>query len=420
VQLRKVLATALGVERIVVTSAKVEGDALVFEVRPVKNERRRCSQCGIRCPGYDSGGGLRRWRALDIGRTPVFIEALAPRVECKEHGVVVERVPWARPASTFTRTFEDVVGWCAKQMSKTAVAGLMRVAWETVGAILGRVVADAKKGKDLLDGLVRIGIDEVSYRKGHKYLTVVVDHGTGRIVWAREGRDKKTLAEFFDELGPERVGRLTHVSADAAAWIGDVVRERCPNAALCIDPFHVVAWGTEALDEVRRGVWNASRKAGERDTAKVVKGARFALLKNPENLTDRQKARLSALETLNKPLYRAYLIKEMLRLVFATKGEEGIELLHKWLAWAQRCRIPAFVKLAARIRRHRAGIEAALTHRVSNGRVEATNNQIRLLTRLAHGFHSATALIALVFLKLGGLAIDLPPRPSIGTPTNIL
>jgi transposase len=218
----------------------------------------------------------------------------------------------------------------------------------------------------------------VSYRKGHKDLTVVVDHGSGRIVWARAGRDKKTLAAFFDEPGPERIARLTHVSADAAAWIGDVVRERCPNAVLCIDPFHVVAWGTEALDEVRRGVWNASRKAGERDTAKVVKGARFALLKNPENLTDRQKVRLSALETLNKPLYRAYLIKEMLRLVFATKGEEGMKRLHKWIAWAQRCRIPAFVKLAARIRRHRDGIEAALTHRVSNGRVEATNNQIRL------------------------------------------
>ena len=204
------------------------------------------------------------------------------------------------------------------------------------------------------------------------------------------------------------------MSADAAAWIGDVVREPCPNAVLCIDPFHVVAWGTEALDEVRRGVWNASRKAGERDTAKVVKGARFALLKNPENPTDRQKVRLSALETLNKPLYRAYLIKEMLRLVFATKGEEGIKLLHTLIAWAQRCRIPAFVKLAARIRRHRDGIEAALTHRVSNGRVEATNNQIRLLTKLAHGFHSPTALIALVSLELGGLAIDLPGRPSLG------
>lgn len=412
-RLPKILAMALGVDRIVVKELTVEGDSLVLSVRPMKGERGRCSQCGRRCPGYDSGSGVRRWRALDIGRTPVFIEAQAPRVRCKEHGVVVERVPWARPRSTFTRTFEEVVGWCAQQMSKTAVAGLMRVAWETVGAILGRVVGDAKKDRDLLDGLTRIGIDEVSYRKGHNYLTVVVDHVTGRVVWVREGRDKKTLGAFFDELGAERSAGLTHVSADAAAWIGEVVKERCPNAVLCIDPFHVVAWGTEALDDVRRKVWNKSRKGGEKDTAKLVKGARYALLKNPENLTDHQKAKLSTLEKLNQPLYRAYLLKEMLRLVFATKGDEGIALLARWLAWAQRCRIEAYVKLAAKIRRHREGIEAALRHGVSNGRVEATNNQIRLLTRIAHGFHSAEALIALIFLKLGGLGIKLPARARI-------
>ena len=136
-------------------------------------------------------------------------------------------------------------------------------------------------------------------------------------------------------------------------------------------------------------------------------------MKNPENLTDRQKARLSTLETLNRPLFRAYLLKEMLRLVFATKGDEGIALLARWLAWAQRCRIAAFVELARRVRRHREGIEASLRHGISNGRVEATNNQIRLLTRVAHGFHTAAALIALVFLKLGGLAINLPTRPRL-------
>ena len=154
---------------------------------------------------------------------------------------------------------------------------------------------------------------------------------------------------------------------------------------------------------MRRGVWNASRKGGEEDTAKVVNGARFALLRNPENLTDRQKEKLSTLEALNEPLYPGYLLKELLRLVFATKGEEGVKLLRKWLAWAQRCRIPAFVNLAA-----------SLIHRVSNARVEATNNQTFLLTRLAHGFHSAATLIALVFFKLGGLAIAPGRRPSLG------
>ncbi len=298
------------------------------------------------------------------------------------------------------------------------MAALMRTAWETVGAIVERVVKDARKGRDFLDGLKRIGIDEVSYRKGHKYLIVVVDHATGRVVWVHEGRDKKTLALFFDQLGPERTARLTHVSADAAAWIGDVVRERCPNAVLCIDPYHVVAWANEALNAVRRGLWNASRRSGKKDEARTVKGARPALLKNPENLTPKQKSRLAAVKKFHAPLFRAYQLKEMLRLVFATKGEEGVELLGRWIAWVQRCRLPQFVELGRRIRRHREGIEAALRHGVSNGRVEATNNQIRLLTRIAHGFHSAAALIALVLLKLGGLAIELPAGPSF-SPTDI-
>ena len=411
--LRKVLVAALGVEGVTVEDASVKNGALVFAVRPRKKERSRCSVCGKRCPGYDAGSGVRLWRAPDVGRTLVYIEASAPRVKCREHGVVVERVPWARRASTFTRTFEDTVGWATKHMSKTAVGQLMRVAWATVGAIVGRVVTDAKKGRDPLAGLKRIGIDEVSFRKGHKYLTVVIDHDTGKLVWAREGRDKKTLEAFFDDLGQERTRNLTHVSADAASWIGSVVEDRAAQAVLCIDPFHVVAWANEALDEVRRGVWNQARRGGQAEAAKEVKGSRYALVKNPENLTDNQRVRLGVLAKLNHPLYRAYLLKELLRLAFAEKGEEGVQILAQWLAWAQRCRIPRFVELARRIRRHRAGIEASLRHRLSNGRVEATNNQVRVITRVAHGFHSAEALISLMFLKLGGLKIDLPGRPNL-------
>jgi transposase len=125
-----------------------------------------------------------------------------------------------------------------------------------------RVVADARELKDPLENLVGIGIDEISYKKGHRYLVVVVDHDSGALVWAKAGRDKKTVGAFFDELGAERCERIRLVSADAAEWIGDVVAERCPNAVCCMDPYHVVAWATKALDEVRREVWNAARKGG--------------------------------------------------------------------------------------------------------------------------------------------------------------
>lgn len=150
------------------------------------------------------------------------------------------------------------------QCSKTAVSELMRIAWRTVGSIISRVVDDLDAQVDRLAGLRRIGIDEISYKRGHKYLTVVVDHDTGRLVWAKPGRDKQTVGAFFDDLGQQRCAQLTHVSADAAEWIADVVARRCPQAVRCADPFHVVAWATEALDEVRREAWNTAARPAPR------------------------------------------------------------------------------------------------------------------------------------------------------------
>jgi len=257
---------------------------------------------------------------------------------------------------------------------------------------------------------VRIGIDEISHRKGHRYITVVVDHDTGRLVWAAEGRSEATLEGFFDALGPERSKAIEFVSADGAGWIERVVARRCPDATLCMDPFHVVAWATEALDTVRREVWNVARRSRETELARDLKGARFALWKNPEHLTERQGRKLAWIARTNEPLYRAYLLKEELRMVFALRGAAGMALLADWLAWARRCRLPAFVELARKVARHRAGIEATLAHGLSNARVEAINTRIRLLTRVAFGFHSAKALIALAMLGLGGLCPALPGR----------
>ena len=191
----------------------------------------------------------------------VYLEADAPRVACREHGPTVAAVPWARHGAGHTVVFDEQVAWLATQCSKSAVTELMRIAWRTVGAIITRVWADVEALGDRFAGLRRIGIDEISYKKGHRYLTIVVDHDTGRLVWAAPGRDKATLAAFFEALGPDRCAEITHVSADGADWIAAVVAERCPNAVRCADPFHVVKWATEALDEVRRQAWNEARGA---------------------------------------------------------------------------------------------------------------------------------------------------------------
>jgi len=193
-----------------------------------------------------------------------------------------------------------------------------------------------------------------------------------------------------------------------AGWIAGPIAERLPDAVRCVDPFHVVQLATDALDEIRREVWNDARRQGQTAVAADLKGARYALWKNPENLTRRQQAKLADIQQTNKRLYRAYLLKEQLRQIYTLAPETAIELLDHWLAWARRCRLAPFVKLARTIRDQRAGIVAAIEHGLSNARVEAINTQIRMITRRAFGFHSPAALIALAMLSLAGLCPPLP------------
>lgn len=409
----------LGVERTVIEDVEFDEDAgvLVGHVRPRKGARQRCGRCGRRAPWYDRGEGRRRWRALDLGTVRAVLEADAPRVNCPVHGPTVVQVPWARHGAGHTYAFDDTVAWLAVACSKTAVCELMRVAWRTVGAIVARVWADVERVHDRFADLRRIGIDEISYKKGQRYLTVVVDHDTGRLVWAAPGRDRATLRGFFDALGEQRSHAVRQVSADAADWVAAVVAERCPNAVRCADPFHVVSWATDALDEVRRQAWNTARGAVDRrkagragGDAKRLKHARYALWKNPEDLTENQQEKLAWIATTDPRLYRAYLLKEGLRHVFKVKGQAGKEALDRWIGWARRCRIPAFVDLQRRIVKHRAAIDAALEHGLSQGLIESTNTKIRLLTRIAFGFRSPQALTALAMLALGGHRPALPGR----------
>lgn len=420
---RSVWLKACGLTRTVVEGIDFDdgAEAVIVSVRPNARAQGRCGRCGRRAPKFDHGEGRRRWRALDLGSTKVFLEADAPRVRCRDHGVVVAQVPWARHGAGHTRDFDDQAAWLAVHVSKSAVVELLRIAWRTVGAIVARVNADIDARVDRLEGLVRIGVDEISYKRGHRYLTVVVDHDTGRLVWAAPGRDDATLGRFFDELGEDRAALITHVSADMADWIARVVAARAPGAVRCADPFHVVAWATDALDVERRRAWNAA--AGRRKTntatgrpkqatgqARSIKRARYALWKNPQNLTVRQRAQLDWIAKTDPRLWRAYLLKEALRYVFAVKGEAGREALDQWISWARRSRLPAFVDLQRRIVKHRAAIDAALDSGLSNALIESTNTKIRLLTRVAFGFHSPDPLIALALLALGGHAPSLPGR----------
>lgn len=412
----RLLRDLLGVQDTVVEATRQETSDedgqwnLIMRVRPKVGQRGRCSRCRRRCAGYDRRGKPRRWRSLDWGATMVYLEADVPRVSCPEHGVVVAHVPWARPAARHTHAFEDTVAWWTARAASSVVAEFLRTTWRTVQAIVERVVTEQAGKTDLLSGLRRIGIDEIAYRKGQRYLTCVVDHDTGRLVWAAQGRDSATVDKFFDALGAERAKQLTHVSADGAEWIHSPVKARAPQAVLCLDPFHVVEWATDAVDAVRRGLWNTLRGKGNTEQASDVKGMRWAVLKNPENLTGEQRTTIAAIATTNNRLYRAYLLKEQLRAVFAARGRPGRVLLAGWLAWAARCRIPEFTKLAKTIRHYLPLIRNTLDHGLSNARSESTNTHLRVLTRRSYGFRSPEALITMAMLTRSGLCPPLPGR----------
>lgn len=412
-RMSRVFATGLGDQNMVIEDVAIEtetsrgkrstaSEVLVFSVRPKASQAGRCSRCRKRCPGYDGGDGIRRWRTLDVGTTKAYLQAAVPRVECPEDGVVVAHVPWARPGARHTWAFEDTCAWLAAYAAMSVLTVLLRIAWRTVAAIVTRVVADARDTNDLLAGLSRIGIDEIAYRKGHRYLTCVVDHTTGRLVWAAEGRNTETLGRFFDQLGAERATLLTHVSCDGADWIHALVRQRAPQALICLDAFHVVAWALKALDKVRV---RTMTRAGIRD-----RHAMWATRKNPPDLTGEQRTSLAEIAATNKTLYRAYLLKEQLREVFRVKGTYGRQLLAGWLSWASHSRILEFVALARSIRRYRDLICNTLDHGLSNARSEATNTHLRALTKRAYGFHSPDALIAMALLTRGGLCPPLPGR----------
>ncbi|HET9117227.1 MAG TPA: transposase, partial [Pseudonocardiaceae bacterium] len=198
------------------------------------------------------------------------------------------------------------------------------------------------------------------------------------------------------------------VSADMAGWISGPIAERAPQAERCVDPFHVVMLATDALDEVRREVWNEARRQGNLTLARDLKGARFAVWKNPENLIDRQRSKLAMIQKTNAKLYRAYLLKEQLRQIYRVGSGDAEALMDSWLAWARRSRLPSFVKLARTITDQRTGILAAIQHGLSNARIEQINTQIRLIARRAFGFHSPAPLIALAMLKLADLCPPLP------------
>jgi transposase len=434
----RILRFVLSLTAVVIGGVRIEADCIVVALRPYRRRQRRCPICGRRCDFYDAKHKPRKWRAMDLAGAKCYLEYRPSRVCCPIHGVHVESVPWARHRSRFTRDFEDWVAWLCVHCTISATAELARVEWRSVGDICKRVYDDleAARGTDRFDGLRRIGIDETSCKRGHKYLTVIVDHDRGCLIWAHEGYGKDVLALFFNELTREQRRAIEVVTADGARWIKSQVKRLCPNARWVMDPFHVVSWMNDALDAVRCEEWQVAKRAArdampKRDrpgrpakgdetpeetktlkaAADAIKGSRYALVKNPDDLSDAQRAKLDEVRRAGSRLFRAWELKEDLRAVFQAGGAKEAEaLLDDWLRRASRCRIPQIVAVNKKVRHRRDDIIAAVDLGISNARVEAINNKIKVTVRMGYGFRNTDNLIALLMLRCSDTKPQLPGR----------
>lgn len=402
------LNTLLGIKFTRVTGVEFTDEEVVCDVEPTTTIPR-CGGCFRRVAQVHDRRKPRRWRHLDLAGMRLELRYAPRRVRCPRCGVTTEMVPWAEPMSWFTHPFEQTVGYLTQMASKTVVSEMMRVAWATVGSIAVRLVARLLPG-DRLDGLTHIGVDELSYRKHHKYVTIVVDHVTGRVVWAREGKNADTLLAFLEELGPERCALLQAVTMDMSQAYISAVSEAAKNAQIIFDRFHVQRLVQDALDEVRRAeVRTVEAPEGRR----ALKHTRFALLKNPWNLTAIEQTKLAELPKTNATLYRAYLMKESFADILGRHQPHVVRAkLKEWVSWAMHSKLKPFARVARTIGKHLDGIVAYVATGLTNARSEGLNGKARTITRRSYGLHSATSLIGMLFLCCSGICL----KPAHATP----
>ncbi len=403
------LLELLGLKQTRVIGFEFTTTELVVDVEPA-TRAPRCGRCGARCStGYDQRE--RRWRHVDIAGLRVVLRYTMRRVDCAGCGVTTELVPWAEPMSPFTRMFDELVAYFAQRADKTTVSTTMGIAWRSVGNIIQRVV-DRLGPKNELDGLTHIGIDELSVRKHHQYITVVTDHLTGNIVWAAPGKNAATLTSFFEELGTQRAAKLEVVTIDMSAAYISVVESMAPQARLVFDRFHVQRLAHDALDQVRRAQVRELKGTPDGDD---LKQTRFPLQKNPWNLTALETEKVALVQERNQPLYRAYLLKETLAAILdGRQVNVARRKLGEWIDWAERSRLEPFAKAARTIAKHMEGILGYVATRLSNGRVEGNNGKIRTITRRSYGFANPSSVIALIQLCFSHIELEpLRRNPSL-------
>lgn len=359
-------------------------------------ENWRCSECGS-AKVIGRGTETRFFRCPSLGRKHIVVVLPVPRLECQHCGAVRQAaIPFARPRRTYTKSFETYVLDLCRLMTMLDVARHLGVSWHTVKEIQARDL-EKRFAKPKLKKLRQIAIDEISIGKGHRYLTIVLDLDTGRVVHVGEGKGADALKSFWKRLRAWHA-RIRAVATDMSTAYIAAVKKHLPDAVLVFDRFHIVKLFNDKLSDLRREL---HREATDLLQKKVLKGTRWLLLKNPENLDDKrnEKERLADALRLNEPLATAYYMKEDLRQFWdqPTKAEAR-RVLTDWVKRAQASGIRILQGLAKTIATYREGILAWYDFPISTGPLEGTNNKIQTMKRRAYGYRD------LEFFKLKILA----------------
>lgn len=372
---------------------------LVAVIVPDLRFSPRCGQCREPAP-YRDTRPVRRFRHVPLWGVPVSLSYAPRRVSCRGcAGVHVEAMAWVAGKQRSTRALLVVLATWARVLPWQQVARLFQCAWGTVGAAVEEAVAYGLAHRDL-DGVTHIGIDEISRKRGHVYVTNVYDLERKRLLWSGAGRKQETLAAFFDFLGPERTARLQGICCDMWQPYIDTIKLRAPQAVLVFDKFHIVRHLMEAVDQVRRDEIRDQGKAHRELLART----RYLWLKNPWNLTEGQALRLGELEHLNLKINRAYLLKEAFREFWSYRRAGWAKrFLDRWFWWATHARLPPLRDFAWMLRRHQDDILNYFRMPIDNGTVEGLNNKAKLVIHKAYGFRTAANYIRNLYHCLADL-----------------
>ena len=401
---KELFSVALGIEEPVYIDEIVfdgaEGE-LHIHMDFRRGARFSCPECGY--PGLPVHDTVEKaWRHLNFFQYKCYIHLRTPRTKCSKCGERLWLPPWSRKKSGFTMLFEAFVMALAKEMPVSRIGELVgeqdtRI-WRIVGFYVNR--AHAKKSYGAVE---KVGCDETSSRKGHNYVTIFANMDNGEVMFATEGKDSSTVRAFAEELPKHEAQpeQIKEVTIDMSPAFISGVTDYLPEAGITFDKFHVIQALNKAQDEIRRM---------EQNQNPLLKSSRYIWLKNPENLTEKQRKQLETLRYENLKTAKVYQMKLTFQDIYRTirEPEAAREAIKKWLSWAVRSRLEPIKRFAKTVKSHFAGIMRYFTSRLTSGAIEGINSRIQEIKRRARGFRNVHNFINMIYLETAGLDMDLP------------